>query len=294
MNKTNERYFNLAKLFNTLRLEGSSTQAELKEKLGLQASTISYLVNDLRMKGLVRNSDKNIGSPKVGKPGQPIELDNEYAYFLGLYLEETFIDAHIIGIADLEIYSQRIPLVQENPEKVPQQVVHIVRNILSLYDNIKGMGVAVKSVVDNDGNISSFKRTLIGSEGPKIWSVQGFSKALREAFPDLHIVVENDANCAGTYCQAVTKHRYENFMTFIINNKPFGIHMIDPQKVYRSGSLFSQIDEQTKKDILSLFDTIPYLVEVLVEAQYSLPAKGAVLLAVDDFVMDLLAMMDRR
>jgi len=350
MNKTNERYFNLAKLFNTLRLEGSSTQAELKEKLGLQASTISYLVNDLRMKGLVRNSDKNIGSPKVGKPGQPIELDNEYAYFLGLYLEETFIDAHIIGIADLEIYSQRIPLVQENPEKVPQQVVHIVRNILSLYDNIKGMGVAVKSVVDNDGNISSFKRTLIGSEGPKIWSVQGFSKALREAFPDLHIVVENDANCAGTYCQAVTKHRYENFMTIIINNKPFGIgcglilndrlykggngaageiffsdrnlqdlieqqkngkapvqimellkesiikgiYMIDPQKVYLSGSLFSQIDEQTKKDILSQLDTIPYLVEVLVEAQYSLPAKGAVLLAVDDFVMDLLAMMDRR
>ena len=350
MNKTNERFYNLANLFTTLRLEGATTQADLKEQLKLQASTISYLVNDLKSKGLVINSTKNVSAPKVGKPGQPIEIDNEYAYFLGLYIEETFVDAHIIGIADVEIYSQRVPFIQSSPEEVPSQVIKMIHNLLSLYDNIKGIGIAVKSVVDNEGNISSFKRTLIGTEGPRIWSIHGFSKTLREAFPHLHIVVENDANCAATYCQAITKHKYGNSMTIIINSNPFGIgcglilndrlfkgthgaageiffsdrtvqnlieqqkngkapiqiitllkesiikgiFMIDPEKIYLSGSLFSHIDSATKDEIIELFAHIPYDLEILIEAQYSLPAKGAVLLAVDNYIMDLLAMIDRR
>jgi predicted NBD/HSP70 family sugar kinase len=350
MNKTNERFHNLAHLFTTLRLEGATTQADLKEKLGLQASTISYLVNDLRSKGLIQNSNKNITAPKVGKPGQPIELNNEYAHFLGLYLEETFVDVHIIGIADIEIYSERISLIQGPPEEVLTQVISLVNDLLSRYDNIRGIGIAVKSVVDSEGNISSFKRTLIGSEGPRIWSIHGFTKTMRQEFPNLHIVVENDANCAATYSQAETKHIYANSMTIIVNTEPFGIgcgliindrlftgshgaageiffsdrtlqnlieqqkngnapvqimkllkesiikglYMIDPQKVYLSGSLLSHIDTATRDEILELFEQAPYDLEILIETPYSLPAKGAVLLAVDAYVMDLLAMLDRR
>lgn len=350
MNKTNERFHNLLALFDTLRLEGSITQAELKDRMQLQASTVSYLVNDLRHKGLVVNSKKNIQSVKVGKPGQLLELDNEYAYFLGLYLEETFIDAHIIGIADVEIFSQRIPLEEGSPNELPNQIIKIIENLRSLYGNIRGVGIAVKSVVDRKGNISSFKRTYMATEGPRVWSIEGFSTIIRNAFEDLLIVIENDANCAATYCQAITKHIHGNFMTVLVNNNPFGIgcglvvndklfrggngaageifftdrtiqnlieqqknghapteiirllkdaivkgiYMMDPEVVYLSGSLFSHTDDETHQEILQTFKGLPYPIHILVEAHYSLPAKGAVLLAVDEYISDLIATMDRR
>ena len=98
------------------------TQAHLKELMQLQGSTISYLVNDLRRQHLVKNSTKSIETVKVGKPGQLIELDNEYAYFLGIYLEETFFDAHVIGLADKEIYSERFTLVDLPPAELLKKI----------------------------------------------------------------------------------------------------------------------------------------------------------------------------
>ncbi|MDY0287236.1 MAG: ROK family transcriptional regulator [Sphaerochaeta sp.] len=223
MAKINERYRNMLSLFRTLRLEGTLTQADLKERLHLQASTVSYLVNDLRQQNLIINSEKSVQTARVGKPGQYLELDNEVAAFLGLYLEETFIDAHVIGLADQEIHYQRIPLEDCLPENLTKKVIEIVQKFTLVYENIKGVGLAVKSVVDSDGNLSSFKRTVMEMEVPKIWKVQGFSSKIREAFPSLSVIVENDANCAAVYCQSSEKHAYSSSMVFVVNVKPFGI-----------------------------------------------------------------------
>lgn len=223
MNKSNERFQNMFALFKTLRVEHFLTQAELKERLHLQASTVSYLVNDLRMADLVRNSDKCPQQAKVGKPGQYLELNNEQAYFLGLYLEETFIDAHVIGLADQEVHYQRIPLEDCPPVHLTERILAIIQRMCEVHDRIKGVGIAVKSVVDRDGNLSSFKRTMMDRQAPKIWKVEGFSSAIRNEFANLTVVVENDANCAAVYCQAACKHHSASSMVFIVNEQPFGI-----------------------------------------------------------------------
>lgn len=225
MNKSQERYQNMFSLFRTLRLEGTLTQAELKDRLHLQASTISYLVNDLKNVGLLQLSsqDNSAAKGKVGKPGQYLEISNEKAYFMGLYLEETFIDLHVIGVADQEVHFQHIPLESHPPEELIHRIISLIDHFTSVYENIKGVGIAVKSVVDTQGNLSSFKRTVIDREVPKIWKVEGFTASIRAAFPNLQIVVENDANCAAVYCQAASKQDAASSMVFIINEKPFGI-----------------------------------------------------------------------
>ena len=326
------------------------TQAHLKELMQLQGSTISYLVNDLRRQHLVKNSTKSIETVKVGKPGQLIELDNEYAYFLGIYLEETFFDAHVIGLADKEIYSERFTLVDLPPAELLKKISQIIKNLLNRYYNIKGIGIAIKSVVDVKGNISSFKRIMPGIEGAKVWSIEGFSALIRKEIGDLCLIVENDANCAATYCKTSNKNNYDTSMTFIVNKDPFGvgcgmilngklfrggngaagelffpdrsiqnlveqqnnkltpfeimkllkdsitqgIYMIDPQVVYLSGSLFSHLPDSSRQEILNLFKGVPYSIQLLVEDQYSLPAKGVVLLTADAYIADLLSHIDRR
>ena len=225
MNKSQERYQNMFSLFRTLRLEGTLTQAELKDRLHLQASTISYLVNDMKREGLLQPSrvENSVANRRVGKPGQYLEIANEGAYFLGLYLEDTFIDLHVIGLADQEIHFQHLPLGNLQPQELIQKIISLIDHFTSVYENIKGVGIAVKSIVDLDGNLSSFKRIVIDREVPQIWKVEGFTASIRNAFPDLQIVVENDANCAAVYCQAANKQDTASSMVFIVNQKPFGI-----------------------------------------------------------------------
>ncbi len=351
MSKIHERYRNMFSLFRTLRLEGTLTQADLKDRLNLQASTVSYLVNDLKKQNLIINSEKSVQTVRVGKPGQYLELDNEVASFLGLYLEETFIDSHVIGLADQEIHYQRFPLDDCPPEKLADKVIEIVKQFILLYDNIKGVGIAVKSVVDSDGNLSSFKRTVIEMEVPKIWKVQGFSSRIREAFPTLSVIVENDANCAAVYCQSSENHaQYSSSMVFVINVKPFGIgcginingqlyrgfngssgetyfsnriiqdlveennthqdpvrlmemlkesilkgaYFIDPEQVFLTGGLFTDISCEAMEEIIALFANSPYPMTILAQEHVSLPAKGAVLLVADMYIETLLSGVDRR
>ena len=349
MNKVNERYHNLNSLFRILRSEGSITQVDLKDRLSLQASTVSYLVNDFRALDLVQNSS-NYDSPKrVGKPGQPIELANDQALFLGLYMEETFVDFHVIGIADEEIHSERVP-IDCGPEELADLIIALIGERLLRYSSLKGVGIAVKSIVDLNQNLSSFKR-LDGKVQPnQIWMVVGFAEKLRKAFPGLILVVENDANCAAVYCQSLTKYRYSTSMAFVINVNPFGIgcgivihgqlfrgangasgefyfpdrsiqemvagrrsgfseeqllpilkdsitkgiYLIDPEIVFLTGSVFSSLGEASMNRIRSELAGIPYKVEILFEPQYSLPARGAVLITSERYVSGLFSERNKR
>jgi len=350
MSKINERYRNMFSLFRTLRGEGTLTQADLKERLHLQASTVSYLVNDLKKQNLIINSEKCIQTTRVGKPGQYLELDNDVAYFLGLYLEETFIDAHVIGLADQEIHYQRIPMDACSPEKLTEKVIELVKQFTLMHEKIKGVGIAVKSVVDSNGNLSSFKRTVMEMEVPKIWKVEGFSSKIRDAFPLLSIIVENDANCAAVYCHSTDNHAYSSSMVFVVNVKPFGVgcgiaiggelfrgfngssgeiyfsnrsiqdlaeennnrqdpvrlmemlketilkgmYFFDPEQVFLTGSLFTDIPQSAMDEITALFANCPYPMTILAQEHVSLPAKGAVLLVADEYIETLLSGIDRR
>ncbi len=348
MNKVTERVQNLTGIFQTLRIEGAMTQADLKERHALQASTISYLVQDLRKINLIRNSSQPLQTGRVGKPGQLLELDNSSALFLGLYIEETFVDFHLIGIADKEIHAERIPL-QATEGELADKIIEMTSTYRRCYPAIKGIGIAVKSVVEPDGNLSSFKRRN-HSGGYNNWKVEGFTRRVTEAFSDITVVVENDANCGAVYCHAAQKNRYRTVLAFVLNLDPFGIgcgmiindtlfrgssgsagefyfpdtsvqdlieslshdnaserfigvlkeslikqiYFIDPEITFLTGDLFESMGDEVKKNISDAFSKIPYTVQILSERRFSLPAKGAVLLASDEYISKVLQSMSRR
>ncbi|TVR67123.1 MAG: ROK family protein [Spirochaetaceae bacterium] len=349
MPKVNERHHNLKRVFQLLRAERACTQAELKGSLVLQASTISYLVSDLKNLGFVRETGQAVQTGRAGKPGQLIALDNSRALFLGLYIEETFVDIHVIGIADVEIHSERVP-VDPDTTHLPHTVIELIKRERERYRSLRGIGIAVKAVVDGEGNLSSFKRVGTGARNNAIWKVPGFTRAVREAFPDLPVVVENDANCGAMYCRYLSRERYDTTIVFVVNVEPFGIgcgitingklfrgnngaagefffpdrrvqslveetvpggkpheiveilkesiikavYLIDPEIVYLTGSLFSDVTTKESEAIRKLLQPVPYSLEILSEHQYSLPAKGAVRLAADYYVDTKLRELGRR
>ena len=66
MNKRMEKKQNLIRIITMFRRHGGLTQARLKEFTGLQASTVSYLVGDLKRSGiLLDNGQEQWESPAL-------------------------------------------------------------------------------------------------------------------------------------------------------------------------------------------------------------------------------------
>lgn len=219
MNKKSERKQNLVMIIEALRRVGAMTQARLKEYCGLQASTVSYLVNDLKSYELVKDLGQVQQDGKVGKPGNTICLNNDKALFLGIYVEDERLFDYLIGIDGSTLGCHSVDLGDGDMEEI---ILAVIRENLARYPQIKGVGLTIKAIVYNDGSIKSGARHHKGSE-EQSWSFAGLPDALRAAFPEIPIIVENDANSvAELYCYE-RKPKTGNMVAYVLNHAPFGI-----------------------------------------------------------------------
>lgn len=217
MNKQTERKQNLRKIVETLRLHGPVPQARLKEQCNLQASTVSYLVNDLRQKNLIVEVGKESTQGRVGKPGNMIGLNNQEATFLGIYVEDDCLYTYLVGIDGTTLGSDSVAYA---PENVESMIYKTIGGQLAEHTNIRGIGIAIKAVVYKDGTIRSGSRnhTTAGESG---WNLLDLPEHLRQAFPNIPIVVENDANSAAQLYRY--EHKCDDFVLYVLNDIPFGI-----------------------------------------------------------------------
>lgn len=219
MNKGFERKHNLFKIIDALQRQGAMTQAQLKERCGLLASTVSYAVRDLRKFGFISDLGQAPSLGRAGKPGHLIGLNNGKASFLGLYAQDNRLMIQAIGIDGSTLYQGHIPF---DNFLVEETIFTAIRGSLAEYPQIRGIGIAIKGIVYSDGTIHSHKRhDQSGGEG--FWNFTGLSDKLTLAFPDLLFAVENDANCAAVQYHHGTGRENENLVVYLLNSHPFGL-----------------------------------------------------------------------
>lgn len=218
MNKKSERKQNLALLIGTLRRYGPLTQAQLKEHCGVQASTISYLVNDLKKSNLLIDLGQVEQNGRVGKPGNILALNGDAIQVLGIYVEDELLHVQRIGLDGKTYTSQAVPF---DGEHVQEAVTSMIEEQLRQNPTLKGIGLAIKAIVYNDGSIRSGLRHSPGGE--EVWNFSGLPGALRQMFPHIPILVENDANCAAALYYYENCLRNGNLVVYLLNKDPFGI-----------------------------------------------------------------------
>lgn len=269
MNKRNEKKQNLTMIIEMLRRYGAMTQARLKEYCSLQASTVSYLVSDLKQYGVIKDSGAEVQQqPKIGKPGNVIELDNSDSQFLGMYVEDEFIDVYLIGIDGKTINEERILM---DGTSVKETVMRTVKKRISANPHISGIGIAIKAIVYKDGTVKSAQRS-----GPdkmrRNWSFSGLLSGLQRAYPQIPIIVENDANCIAELYNYNCKREKKDIVVYLMNKEPFGIGcgLLMDGRLYRgargaagefsdSASVIKDIDIKNMDDRFFLETIIKYI-----------------------------------
>src|SRR5206468_752836 len=93
----------------------------------------------------------------TGRPGTPLKLNPDGAFFLGAELAAEYIHSVLINLEGSIIYRETAALASKKPESITEELVRMVERICSgqLRDSerLRGLGVSVSALVDAQGVI---------------------------------------------------------------------------------------------------------------------------------------------
>ncbi len=173
-------------ILNYLRSRGNCSRALLSRNLGLQPSTVTYIVNRLQDLGLVYETKE---AEKSGSGRKPIllALNRGYGYSIGLDLQAdyyNFVVSDLGGITVLTGWREHTG----RSLSFSDLVISVIDEILEQIDGkVLGLGLALPGVVD-----------ALNSEVVDCWTHSltnySFPEEISERY-DFPIHLENDANC---------------------------------------------------------------------------------------------------
>jgi predicted NBD/HSP70 family sugar kinase len=185
---------NLALLVRTLREYGALSRAQLAVRSGLSKATVSSLVNDLELRGLVHSAGISAGGQ--GRPGQLVDLRPTSVCGIGLDVHVGHVGAVVTDLAGELIFNQRVvcDVPGLGPERTIDQLAELTATALAEVERRSvgppvGVTVSVPGLVDTGAGTVTFAPRLRWRDVAVVDEL-----AARTGLPLDHIAVDNDAN----------------------------------------------------------------------------------------------------
>ena len=189
------RYLNEIRALNALLRAGGMSRADLSRLLGLNRSSIGYIIQDLLSDGLARERKAPShpqGEARTGRPGIVVELDPDGATFLGAEIGVDWITVVAIDLSAREFLRRSVeyPTSARSPAAGIARTAELVNSAIATLrgreDRIKGVCVAVPALV-RDGVVRN--GLILG------WRNVAVRRLLKQQLRvDVPVLLENDAN----------------------------------------------------------------------------------------------------
>ncbi len=208
-NSQYQKSLNGALILNYLLQNRSGTRIELAKQLGLQPSTITYIVNRFLNIDLVRESkitEKRSGS---GRPAINLQINPDYGSVIGIEMQSDYYNAVICDITGN--VSQQLHHEYSRPSASFEIKLRESIDDLTSYaegTNLLGLGVATPGIVNPDN------ATIEESLAHNIHSLC-ISDFLDKNF-QFPVVIENDANCCALHFLWENKNKSEASFLYVL------------------------------------------------------------------------------
>lgn len=188
------RYLNEIRALNALFRAGGMSRAELSRLLGLNRSSIGFIVHDLLADRLAREGTppRPRGRARTGRPGIVVEIDPDGATFLGMEIGVDRLTVVAIDLSAKEILrrSAAYPTHARAPSTAISDAAEMLEAAIASLgagqDRIGGVCVAIPALV-REGVVRN--ALMLG------WRNVPLQKLLEEQLGiDVPVLVENDAN----------------------------------------------------------------------------------------------------
>jgi len=185
------RKLNRSLILEKLRTGSTYSRSGLAVETGLNASTVSNIINDLLTENLVIETE--LQQPEVGRPGRLLELNPRGGCAIGVEINVDYLLAIATDFTANILWRKRVPISPgEGQEKILTELESIIIEGLNVAEvavlNPLGLGIGVPGLVDyRDGRL----RVAPNLE----WIDVPILDIFRKRF-DMPVFVENEANAA--------------------------------------------------------------------------------------------------
>jgi predicted NBD/HSP70 family sugar kinase len=229
---TDVRLANLLKVYASLRAKSPMTKRQLAQVVELTFASVSSICNQLVDLGLVRYVDESIFTG--GRKAMAVSFASEFAYSLVLDMHHT--DYIAMALVDLSnsIVKSRKAVVPE--ELTLESLMDCIRQCyLALVADCTGklycVSVGVSAVYNEQSQI------LLQASNPLLERVN-LAMHLHTVFPDLPILIENDANLAA-FSQLDPLKPGKRDQLFVFFTQGIGLGLIIDGQLYRGSHGFA-------------------------------------------------------
>ena len=227
------RIKNATTILHLLLQQKSVSRVELSRITGLTKTTISAIVRDLMVTGIVEEA-KKIPTGNVGKSPIPLNIKPSAVYSIGIYLGRTELRAVLMDA--------RMNIVFKGPKifhkgfmpktvikKIYQSIDEIIEKAITYKISIGALGIGAPGPLDS--NIGIVKQP------PKFrgWKDVYLSKILYEKY-GLPVWIENDANLGALAEKWHGEGRKKKNFLYIFLNEGIGAGVVINNNLYRGSS----------------------------------------------------------
>jgi predicted NBD/HSP70 family sugar kinase len=202
---------NLALLVRTLREHGALSRAQLAVRSGLSKATVSSLVTDLELRGLVHSTGVAAGGQ--GRPGQLVDLRPTSVCGVGLDVHVGHVGAAVTDLSGELLFRRRVAadVPAMGPERAIDQLAELAATALAEVKDLVGppvgVTVSVPGLVDRAAGVVTFAPRLRWRE---VALADGL--AARTGLALDRIAVDNDANLGAEAELAVMRDRVDDLV----------------------------------------------------------------------------------
>ncbi|MGB4406580.1 MAG: ROK family protein [Sphaerochaeta sp.] len=226
------RSANMLKVYLALRDRGSLTKRALAQETDLTFASVSSICNQLLTLELITLEEKSISTG--GRKAAMFSFSSNYAYFLVVDLHHTeFLTIGLVNLSKEVVRSYRVDFPKEST--LEDLLVIIDEGYVQLKQGMHGRVLCLLVCVSAVYNQQT--KMILQSSNPILERVN-LAMHLREHFPSIPILIENDANLVA-YSQNEPCNSNNNHLLFVFFTQGIGLGIIIDGKLYRGANGFA-------------------------------------------------------
>jgi predicted NBD/HSP70 family sugar kinase len=140
------------RVFSLIRAQANASGANLAKQTGMQPSSLVYILNNLKDKGLIRVSGHGNSTSRGGKKPVLWQVNPEYGNILGMEVMRHGIRAVLVNLAGEVILKAEKDFRPGTPDKIVSRIQKIISEIISEsgqpIDKLLYISLAVPGIVD--------------------------------------------------------------------------------------------------------------------------------------------------
>lgn len=220
------------RVFSLIRAQRKASGAMLAKQTMMQPSSLVYILNSLKDKGLICVSGHGDSTARGGKRPVLWEVNSNYGNILGLEVMRHGIRAVLVNLAGEIILKAEKDFTPDKPEKIVARIVQIIDEMIGesgiSRNKLLYISLAVPGIVD------PYSQKIVYSYGLKLENFD-LKTRITDAF-DIPAGVINDANAGVIGDQWFTSGSLANSNSLYIAYNPLaggiGLGIIINKKLY--------------------------------------------------------------